>query len=100
MFGLKFWLGMFKITSVSGAPPQTPLGSLRRSPRLPSREELLAFGNRSFAPSALNPRVAPQNKKFLTLLAFKHKIPPVPCSPLSSPDGLASVSELIHSPYP
>src|SRR6218665_324011 len=41
---------MFKIASASGAPPQTPLGSLRRSPR---REGLLAFGNRSFAPSAL-----------------------------------------------
>src|SRR6218665_1765427 len=44
---------MFKIASVSGAPPKTPLGSLRRSPRPPSRKGLLAFGNRSFAPSAL-----------------------------------------------
>jgi len=31
---------MLKIASVSGAPPQTPLGSLRRSPRPPSRKEL------------------------------------------------------------
>src|SRR6218665_684225 len=53
MFGLKFWLEMFKITSVSGALPQTPLGELTTLPRPPSREGLLAFGNRSFAPSAL-----------------------------------------------
>src|SRR6218665_214838 len=53
---------MFKITSVSGAPPRTPLGSLRRSPRPHSREGLLAFGNRSFAPSALNPPLAPQKQ--------------------------------------
>src|SRR6218665_2690033 len=44
---------MLKIASASGAPPQTALGSLRRSPRPPSREGLLAFGNRSFAPLAL-----------------------------------------------
>src|SRR6218665_641500 len=37
---------MFKIASVSGAPPQTPLGSLRRSLRPPSREGLLSFGTR------------------------------------------------------
>ena len=60
MFGLKFGLEMFKITSVSGAPPQTPLGCLRRS----QREGLLAFGNRSFAPSALNPHLAPPKQKF------------------------------------
>src|SRR6218665_1948643 len=53
---------MFKIASVSGAPPQTPWGSLRRSPRPPSREGLLAFGNHNFAPSALNPSLAPQTK--------------------------------------
>src|SRR6218665_3616139 len=44
---------MFKMASVSGAPPQTPLGSLQRSLRPPSRKELLAFGNRTFASSAL-----------------------------------------------
>src|SRR6218665_1300360 len=49
-----FSLEMFKIALASGAPPHTPLGSLRRSPKPPSREGLLAFGNRSFAPSALN----------------------------------------------
>src|SRR6218665_1165926 len=54
---------MFKIASVSGAPPQTPLGSLRRSPRPPSREGLLAFGNRSFEPSAHSPQYTPQTKK-------------------------------------
>src|SRR6218665_4207918 len=47
------WHEMLKIASASGAEPQTPLGSLRRSPRPPSRERLLAFSNRSFAPSAL-----------------------------------------------
>src|SRR6218665_2015402 len=45
------WLEMLKIAPVSGAPPQTPLGTT--IPRPPSREGLLAFGNRSFAPSAL-----------------------------------------------
>src|SRR6218665_218876 len=42
---------MLKIASVSGAPPQTPLGELttlpRRSPRPPSREGLISFGTRS-----------------------------------------------------
>jgi len=55
---------MFKITSASGALPQTPLGSLPRSLRPPSREGLLAFGNRSFAPSALNPPWATLKQKF------------------------------------
>jgi len=40
---------MLKIALASGAPPQTPLGSLRRSPRPPNRYGLLAFGNRRFA---------------------------------------------------
>src|SRR6218665_3612668 len=48
-----FWHEMFKIASVSGAEPQTPLGELTTLPRPPSRNGLLAFGNRSFAPSAL-----------------------------------------------
>src|SRR6218665_2655394 len=38
-------------------------GSLRRSPRPPSREGLLAFGNGSFAPSALNLHLAPPPQK-------------------------------------
>ena len=41
---------MFKIASVSGAPPQTPQGT--RLPRPLSREGLHAFGNHSFTPSA------------------------------------------------
>jgi len=41
---------MLKIASVYGA--QGPR-SLQRSPRSPSHEGLHAFGNRSFAPSAL-----------------------------------------------
>jgi len=53
---------VFKIASVSGDLPQTPLGSLRRFPRPPNREGFLAFGNRSFAPSALNPYLALQTK--------------------------------------
>src|SRR6218665_3462278 len=40
----------------------TPLRRLRRSPRSPSREGLLTFGNRSFAPSAVNPPLAPKHK--------------------------------------
>src|SRR6218665_1722276 len=47
---LHFARKLFKIASVSGAPPQTPLTTL---PRTPSRKGLLAFGNRSFPPSAL-----------------------------------------------
>jgi len=31
------WHEMFKMVSVSGVPPQTPLGSLRRFLRPPSR---------------------------------------------------------------
>jgi len=57
---------MFKITLASGAPPQIPLRTLRRSPRPFSREGLLAFGDRSFAPSALNPPWAPPKQKFPT----------------------------------
>src|SRR6218665_3060639 len=47
------WHEMFKIASVSEAPPQTALGELTTLPRPPSREGLLAFGNRSLAPAAL-----------------------------------------------
>jgi len=36
-----------------GLRPRPRWGSLRRSPRPPSRKGLLAFGNRSFVPSAL-----------------------------------------------
>src|SRR6218665_2613591 len=49
-------------------------GSLRRSPRPPSREGLLAFGNRSFTPSALNPLLAPPKQKFPPCYPPKHKI--------------------------
>src|SRR6218665_4195257 len=45
-----------------GLRPRPRWGSLRRSLRPPSREGLLAFGNRSFAPSALSPFLAPQTK--------------------------------------
>src|SRR6218665_1332514 len=40
---------MLKIASVSGAPPQTPLGGAYDAPpdRSPSREGLLSFGTRS-----------------------------------------------------
>jgi len=44
---------LLKIASVSGAPPQTPLGELTTLPRPPSRKGLLAFGIWSFLPSAL-----------------------------------------------
>src|SRR6218665_3820303 len=65
---------MFKITSAFRAPPQTPLGSLPRSPRPPSREGLLAFGNRSFGLSALNPPSATPKQKFPPCYPSKHKI--------------------------
>src|SRR6218665_2228454 len=42
--------------------PRPRWESLRRSTRPPSREGLLAFGNRSFAPSALNRPLAAQTK--------------------------------------
>src|SRR6218665_1079386 len=38
---------MLKIASVSGAPPQTPLGELTTLPIPPSREELLCLGTRN-----------------------------------------------------
>jgi len=41
------WHEMFKIGSASGSPLQTPLGQLTAFPRQPSREGLLAFGNRT-----------------------------------------------------
>src|SRR6218665_1076483 len=44
---------MFKFASVSGAPPQTLLEELTTLPRPRSRKWLLAFGNRSSAPSTL-----------------------------------------------
>jgi len=43
--------------------PQTPLGELTTLSQTPSREGLLAFGNRSFTPSALSPFLAPPNTK-------------------------------------
>ena len=48
-----FWHNMLKIATASGAPPQTPLGGLTTLLRPSSHEGLLAFGNRSFTPSAL-----------------------------------------------
>src|SRR6218665_961142 len=58
-----FRLEMFKIASVSGAPPQTPLRDLTTLFQTPySREGLLAFGNRSLAPSALNHPLPPKQK--------------------------------------
>src|SRR6218665_2601380 len=80
---------MFKITSVSGAPPQTPLGERTTLPRPPSREGLLAFGNCSFAPSALNPPLAAPKTKISTLLAPKHKIIEPPLSWPTDPLNLA-----------
>jgi len=42
-----------KLRRLLGLRPRPRWGSLRRSPIPPSRYGLLAFGNRSFAPSAL-----------------------------------------------
>src|SRR6218665_2540137 len=78
---------MLTIASVSGDPPQTPLGELTMLPKPPSREWLFAFGNRSFAPSALNLPLAPPNKNTRPVSPPKHKIlePPLPCPPHSFP---------------
>ena len=60
------------IVSVYGAPHQTPLGELNYDapqspdPR-PSREGLLAFGNRNFAPSALTISTSPLLMVYLPL---------------------------------
>src|SRR6218665_672722 len=51
-----------------GSAPD-PAGGAYDAPQTPSREGLLAFGNRSFAPSALNPPLAPPQQK---------KTPPYP----------------------
>src|SRR6218665_3334241 len=50
---LHFRVKCSKSRRLLGLRPRPRWGSLRRSPRPPSRERLLAFGNRSFAPSAL-----------------------------------------------
>jgi len=47
------WLNIFKIASVSEAPPIPPLGELATFPQTLLSWGLLAFGNRSFGPSAL-----------------------------------------------
>ena len=66
---------MYSILASNGqniAPdPTVELTTLAQRP--PSREGHFAFGNRSFAPSALNPSLAPKTK-ILTQLAPKHKI--------------------------
>jgi len=62
------------------------LGALTTLLRLPSREGLLAFGNRSFAPSTLNPPLAPKEK--YPPVSPKHKI-------LEPPLGLALLAEKI-----
>ena len=56
----QFWHEIFKIASVSGALLQTPLDHLTMLPIPHSCERLLAFGNCSFAPLALNPPLAPK----------------------------------------
>src|SRR6218665_2551416 len=80
---------MFKTTSVSGAPPQTLLEELTTLPKPPSREGLLAFGNSSFAPSALNPPLAPPKQKFPPCYPSKHKIIETPLSWPTDPLNLA-----------
>src|SRR6218665_1247897 len=70
---LHFRLKCSKLLWFLGLCPRPRWGSLRRSPRPPSPEGLLAFGNRSFAPSALNPSLAPPTK-IPAPLAPKHKI--------------------------
>src|SRR6218665_4138480 len=50
---LHFGMKCSKSLRFLGLRPRPRWGSLRRSPRPPCRNGLLAFGNRSFAPSAL-----------------------------------------------
>src|SRR6218665_3838923 len=50
---LRFGMKCSKSPRFLGLRPRPCWGSLRRSPRPPSRQGLLAFGNYSFAPSAL-----------------------------------------------
>src|SRR6218665_990392 len=57
-----------------GSAPD-PAGELTTLPRPPSREGLLAFGICSFAPSALNPPLAPQTKIPAQLAAPKTQNP-------------------------
>src|SRR6218665_1224160 len=81
---LYFGLKCSKSSRFLGLPPRPRWGSLRRSPIPPSREGLLAFGNRSFAPSSLNPPLAPPNKNTRPVSPPKHRIlePPLLCSRL------------------
>jgi len=79
---------------------QTPLGTSEEYttlPRPPSREELLALSNRTFAPSAHNSPLAPQTK-ISALLAPKHKIlePPL-CGVCRAEEGHGSSSFLIET---
>src|SRR6218665_3789445 len=60
---LYFGLKCSKSSRFLGLRPRPRCGSLRHSPIPPSRERLLAFGNRSFAPSAPNSPLPPQQKK-------------------------------------
>src|ERR1700733_7816490 len=46
---------MLQNALAAGAPSQTPLGSLRRSPRPPNRKGLRAFGARNSPPKANSP---------------------------------------------
>src|SRR6218665_3180144 len=59
---MNFGMKSSKLHRFLGLRPRLRWGSLQRSPRPPSCEGLLAFGNRSFAPSALRPLLAPKHK--------------------------------------
>src|SRR6218665_4189947 len=60
-----------------GRSPRPRRGSLRRSPRPPSRKGLLAFGNRRFPPSAL--AISPTPMCSLVYPTFWTVTPLIPC---------------------
>src|SRR6218665_3210774 len=69
---------MFKIASVSGAPPQTPMGSLRRSP-----DPLVVRGFLPSAIAASRLRRLHFPRSFLNLLGLRPKSPLHNLSPLA-----------------
>src|SRR6218665_167977 len=69
-----------------GRSPRPRRGSLRRSPRPPSRKGLLAFGNRRFPPSAL--AISPTPMCSLVYPAFYIVTSLIPCpQPRSTGDA-------------
>src|SRR6218665_1433496 len=73
-----------------GLRPRHRWGSLRRSPKPPSRYGLLAFGSRSFAPSALTISLTPM---FICEKLLNFRLPRL------HPLGTYSTSIFFHVQY-